>query len=124
MTINDPAPLAELTACCDRYEAALMANDLATLDALFWASPHTLRYGVGETLYGIEEIRAFRQARVGGSPPREVLRRVVTTYGDSYGNCSLEFRRIGDGGLGRQSQSWIRTEAGWRIAAAHVSLMA
>ncbi len=122
--INDPLTLAELTACCDRYEAALMANDLAVLDALFWASPHVLRYGVGETLYGIEAIRAFRRARVGGSPPRSVLRRVVTTYGDDHGSCSLEFRRDGDGALGRQSQTWILTEAGWRIAAAHVSLMA
>jgi hypothetical protein len=124
MKINDPATLAAVTAACDQYEAALMANDIQTLDALFWDSPLTLRYGAGENLYGMAEIRAFRQGRVGGSPPRKVLRREITCYGDAYATCNLEFRRAGNTQVGRQSQSWILTAGGWKITAAHVSLMA
>lgn len=124
MILNDPTPLADLTAACDAYEAALMQNDLETLDGLFWASAHTLRYGVGENLYGIEAIRDFRKGRTGGSPQRTVLRREITTFGTEMGVCNLEFRRAGSAHIGRQSQTWLRTEAGWRIVAAHVSLMA
>lgn len=121
--INIPAVVAELTPLCDAYEQALMANDLDTLDQLFWASPSTLRYGVSENLYGIEEIRAFRVGRTGGSPQRDVLRRVITTYGHDVATCNLEFVRPATGTRGRQSQTWLRTADGWRIAAAHVSLM-
>ncbi|WP_108662150.1 oxalurate catabolism protein HpxZ [Acuticoccus kandeliae] len=121
--INAPDALESLTAACDTYEAALGANDLDTLDSLFWDSPHTLRYGVGENLYGIEAIREFRRSRPGGSPPRNVLRRQITTFGD-MGVCDLEFQRIGGTKIGRQSQTWMRTADGWRIVAAHVSLMA
>jgi hypothetical protein len=121
--INIPAVVAELTPLCDAYEQALMANDLDTLDQLFWASPSTLRYGVSENLYGIEEIRAFRVGRTGGSPQRDVLRRVITTYGHDFATCNLEFVRPATGTRGRQSQTWLRTADGWRIAAAHVSLM-
>jgi hypothetical protein len=124
MELNDPAVLAEVEAACARYEAALMANDLDVLDQLFWESSHTLRYGVGENLYGIAAIREFRQARPGGSPPRTVLRHVITVYGRDYATSNLEFRRDGSSRIGRQSQTWIRTDAGWKIAAAHVSLMA
>jgi hypothetical protein len=123
MKINDPETLAAVTAACDQYEAALMANDLATLDALFWDSPMTLRYGVGENLYGTAEIQAFRRGRVGGSPPRKVLRREIACYGDAFATCNLEFRRAGSTQVGRQSQSWILTAGGWKITAAHVSLM-
>ena len=123
LKIDDPAVLAEVTAACDRYEDALMTNDLDTLDALFHPAPTTLRYGVGENLYGIEEIRAFRKGRAGGSPQRTVLRRVITTYGDDFATSNLEFQRPGAERVGRQSQTWMRTEAGWRIVAAHVSLM-
>lgn len=124
MILNDPASLSDLTAACDAYEAALMKNDLETLDALFWASAHTLRYGVGENLYGIDAIRDFRKGRTGGSPQRTVLRREITTFGTEMGTCNLEFQRAGNARIGRQSQTWLRTEAGWRIVAAHVSLMA
>ena len=119
----DPAILAELTEACDAYEAALMSNDLDTLDALFHDDPATLRYGVGENLYGIDAIRAFRKARPGGSPPRDVLRREISLLGFDVGLCNLEFRRRGGTAIGRQSQTWLRTERGWRIVAAHVSIM-
>ncbi len=124
MKVNDPDILATVTAACDRYEAALMANDLEVLDALFWDSPHTLRYGVGENLYGMEEIRAFRQSRTGGSPPRRVLRREIVSLGEAFATCNLEFRRENSARVGRQTQTWLHTEDGWKIVAAHVSLMA
>ena len=124
MIINDPATLAEVTAALARYERALMQNDLAALDGLFWSSPHTLRYGVGENLYGIDAIREFRKARPGGSPPRELRNTVITTYGADFATANAEFIRDGSTSTGRQSQTWLRTPEGWRVVAAHVSMMA
>jgi hypothetical protein len=124
MIVNDPATLAEVVAAFDRYESALASNDVAVLDGLFYDSPHTLRYGVGENLYGFAEIAAFRLARPGGSPPRRVVRRVITTYGADFATANIEFQRVGSGRIGRQSQTWVRFAVGWRIVAAHVSLMA
>lgn len=123
LTVNNPDTVREVTEASDRYEAALMANDVAQLDALFLNAPETIRYGVGENLYGYAEIAAFRKARTGGSPQREMLRRVITTYGSDMATVNLEFRREGGQRTGRQSQTWIRTPEGWRIVAAHVSLM-
>lgn len=123
LALNLPGPLGELTAACDQYETALMENDLDRLDALFWDSPLTLRYGVGENLYGIGEIRDFRKGRSGGSPQREVLRREIVTFGEEMGICNLEFRRHGGQRVGRQSQTWLKTAEGWRVVSAHVSLM-
>ena len=123
MTIDDPATLAELTALADCYEIALGTNDLATLDAMFWQSPKVVRLGVGENLYGIAEIQAFRATRTGGSPPRRVLRTEVTSFGQDFGVVNVGFQREGGGPIGRQSQSWARLPEGWRIVAAHVSLM-
>ena len=123
MTVNDPDILAEVTAAFDAYEAALMANDVETLDLLFWASPHTIRYGVGENLYGKDEILAFRNSRPGGSPQRKLTRTVITTFGKDYATANTEFVREGSSKVGRQSHAWARTEHGWRIVAAHVSLM-
>ncbi|MCK5749445.1 oxalurate catabolism protein HpxZ [Oricola sp.] len=122
-SLNLPDPLGELTAACDLYETALMENDLERLDALFLESPVTLRYGVGENLYGIEAIRDFRKGRTGGSPQRDVLRREIVTFGEDIGVCNLEFRRRGGGRIGRQSQTWMKTDEGWRVVSAHVSLM-
>jgi hypothetical protein len=122
--LNDPTVLAEITAISDLYEKALGENDIATLDALFHDGPETVRYGVGENLYGAEEIAAFRRARPGGSPPRDVLRRVITAIGSDIATVDLEFLRKGGTKIGRQSQTWIKTPAGWRVIAAHVSLMA
>ena len=124
MIINDPATLAEVSAAFHRYERALMDNDLAALDGLFWDSPLTLRYGVGENLYGMEAIRRFRLQRLGGSPPRVLQATLITTYGTDAGTANTEFLRDGSRLIGRQSQTWIRLPEGWRIVAAHVSMMA
>lgn len=121
--INKPDAVAELTKACDAYEKALMENDLDAMDALFWESPLTLRYGVGENLHGIDEIRDFRKGRSGGSPRRDVVRREIVTFGDDMGTCNLVFQRVGGDRQGRQSQTWMKTDAGWKVVSAHVSLM-
>jgi len=115
--------LAEVQAAFDAYEAALMANDLDALDALFWADARTVRYGPGQNLYGIEEIRAFRTARVGGSPQRSLMRTVITTFGRDFATANTEFQRVGAERPARQSQTWARTDAGWRVVAAHISFL-
>jgi hypothetical protein len=122
MEINLPEVLAEVTAAFERYEAALAANDTAVLDELFWDSPHTLRYGAGENLYGITAIRAFRNARPAPGA-RELLRTAITSYGRDFATANVEFRRPGVDRTGRQSQTWLRTLEGWRVVAAHVSWM-
>jgi hypothetical protein len=124
MEINLPDVLAEVAAQFARYEAALTGNDVAVLDELFWNSPHTLRYGVGENLYGHDAIARFRSARPAQGLAREVLRTVITTYGRDFATASIEFRRAGSERTGRQSQTWMRTPDGWRVVAAHVSLLA
>jgi hypothetical protein len=124
MTINDPVVLAELTAAFHAYERALMENDTEELDRLFWASPHTVRYGVGENLYGAEEIAAFRRARPGGAPPRVLTRTAITSFGQDFGTACTEYVRVGGTAIGRQTHSWARLPEGWRIVAAHVSQMA
>lgn len=123
ISIDDPAAVLELTAACDAYEAALMGNDLEAMDNLFWDSSLTLRYGVGENLYGIAAVRDFRTSRSGGSPGRDVVRREIHVFGGNVGVCNLEFRRTGATTIGRQSQTWIRTANGWKVASAHVSLI-
>ncbi|CAB3873073.1 MULTISPECIES: oxalurate catabolism protein HpxZ [Achromobacter] len=123
MDINLPDVVAEVTAALDRYETALVNNQVEVLDALFWNSPHTLRYGAGENLYGYDAIRAFRAARSPQGLARRVLRTVVTTYGQDFATANLEFQRDGSDRIGRQSQTWMRTPEGWRVVAAHVSLM-
>ena len=124
MQINLPRVLMQVREVFSRYEQALVSNDVATLDELFWDSPHTLRYGVGENLYGYDDIRAFRAARAGTGLAREVLRTHITTYGEQFATTHIEFRRIGAQRIGRQTQSWIRLPEGWRVVSAHVSLMA
>ena len=122
ITINDPAILAEVSAAFDAYEVALMTNDMEAMDALFWHSPLTVRYGAGDAQYGIDEIREFRKARAGGSPQRKVIRRSVTTFGSDFAATSIEFLREDNSAIGRQSQSWTKFPEGWRVVAAHVSL--
>ena len=121
MMIDASAPLAEVTVAFHAYERALMADDIAALDALFHAAPTTVRYGVGEVLYGIEAIRAFRKGR-GGSPQRRLGRVEITTYGDSFATTNAEFYREGSERRGRQSQSWVRFADGWKVVSAHVSI--
>ncbi|HEV7822996.1 MAG TPA: oxalurate catabolism protein HpxZ [Burkholderiales bacterium] len=120
--INLPQVVAEVAAAFERYEQALVTNDVAVLDELFWKSPLTLRYGATENLYGHDEIAAFRGARSPAGLARTLLKLVITTYGTDFATANCEFER--GGRHGRQSHSWIRTDAGWRIAAAHVSLLA
>ena len=123
MDINRPDVLAEVTAAFARYEAALVGNDVATLDELFWDSPHTLRYGAGENLYGIQAIRAYRSARPATGLARAILRMQITTFGDSFAATHVEFQRVGSERLGRQTQAWVKLPQGWRVVSAHVSLM-
>jgi Protein of unknown function (DUF3225) len=124
MEINHPETLAAVTAAFARYEKALISNDVAVLDELFWNSPHTLRYGVGENLYGFAEIQAFRAGRPVQGLQRDVLRTAITTYGRDYATANIEFQRVGGNKTGRQSQTWVRMPEGWRVVAAHVSLLA
>ncbi|MEG0003579.1 MAG: oxalurate catabolism protein HpxZ [Comamonas sp.] len=124
MQINLPEVLAEVTAAFARYERALTANDVAVLDELFWRSPHTLRYGATENLYGYDAIAGFRAARPAAGLERALLRTVITTYGQDCATANVEFRRCGSDRTGRQSQTWLRTPDGWRVVAAHVSLLA
>jgi hypothetical protein len=123
MDINLPDVVAEVTAVLARYETALVTNDVAVLDELFWNSPHTLRYGATENLYGFDAIMAFRAGRSPANLARAVLRTVITTYGRDYATANVEFQRVGDPRVGRQSQTWVRMPEGWRVVAAHVSLI-
>lgn len=123
LDINLPDVLADMTTAFYRYEQALTGNDIAVLDELFWHSEHTVRYGASENLYGIEQIRAFRAARPSAGLDRQLHNTVITTYGRDMAVASTEFRREGSEKIGRQMQTWRRTGQGWRIVAAHVSLM-
>lgn len=123
MIVNDPEALAEMEMAFAAYEQALMDNDLDALDTLFWHSPLTVRIGPGQNLYGIEAIQAFRQNRVGGSPRRELLKVVITTFGREFATANCEFQRAGAPAPGRQSQTWVRFPEGWRVVAAHISML-
>jgi hypothetical protein len=121
--INQPDVLAEVTAAFERYERALVSNDVAVLDELFWNSPHTLRYGATENLYGYDAIGAFRASRPATGLARTLGRTVITTYDADFATANTEFVRHGSPHSGRQSQTWLRTADGWRVVAAHVSLL-
>ncbi|MBK4735192.1 oxalurate catabolism protein HpxZ [Noviherbaspirillum pedocola] len=121
--INRPDVLAEVRSAFERYETALVSNDVAVLDELFWNSPHTLRYGATENLYGYDAIRAFRANRPAAGLERTIRRVVITSYGDAMATANMEFVRGGSQRIGRQSQTWMKTDAGWRVVAAHVSLL-
>lgn len=120
--VNIPHVLREVEAAFARYEEALVQNDVATLDALFWDAPLTLRYGLAEELHGHAAIAAFRGARPAAGIARDLLRTRITTFGEDHAVASTEFRRpSAPGRLGRQQQTWVRLPEGWRIVAAHVS---
>lgn len=123
LAINLPEVVAEVTAAFERYERALVGNDVDVLDELFWNSPHTLRYGATENLYGYDAICAFRAARASQGLQRELLKTVITTYGHDFATANVEFQRASATQPGRQSQTWMRTPQGWRVVAAHVSLL-
>ncbi len=124
LPLNLPEVVAEVTAAFARYEAALISNDVAVLDELFWNSPHTVRYGVTENLHGYEAIATFRAARSPLNLARTLHNTVITTYGYDFATANTEFQRLGSDRTGRQSQTWLRTPQGWRVVAAHVSLLA
>jgi hypothetical protein len=124
MEINHPETLAEVTAAFRRYEQALVTNDVAVLDELFWDSPHTIRYGAAEILHGYAEIQAFRAARPSAGLARELLRTEITTFGRDFAIANTTFRRGGPEKTGRQSQTWVRLPGlGWRVVSAHVSVI-
>jgi hypothetical protein len=123
MEIDIPEVKQEVEAAFARYEAALVGNDVAVLDELFWESPSTVRFGATENLFGAAEIAAFRAGRSPKGLRREILRTAITTYGRDFATASITFRREGSARIGRQQQSWVRFPEGWRVVAAHVSLM-
>ena len=124
MEINRQDVLAEVEAVFARYEAALVSNDVSVLDELFAAAPTTIRYGIGENLHGIEEIRAFRLARPSAGLERRLAKTVITTFGNDFATAStLFYRDVAPGKVGRQMQSWVRMADGWRVVAAHVSII-
>jgi hypothetical protein len=124
MQVDLPDVLAEVTAQFERYEKALVTNDVAVLDELFRDDPRTLRYGGGENLYGYREIMAFRAARPSVGLMRRIERTVITTYGRDMAVAStLFYRDSAPGKVGRQMQTWVRFSEGWKIVAAHVSVI-
>jgi hypothetical protein len=121
--INLPHVIAEITTVFERYEAALIANDVALLDEMFWDDPMTVRYGIAENHYGAAAIRAYRQAFVPpANMPRTLRNLVITSYGENFATTAVEFLRDGDP-LGRQTQTWVRFGEGWRVVSAHVSML-
>ena len=121
--INLPDVIAEVHAAFARYEAALTGNDVRVLDELFWNSDFTVRFGATENLYGYEAIAAFRAARPAVNLARTVTNLVISTFGSDFATANMEFARAGSGRVGRQSQTWVRMPQGWRVVAAHVSLL-
>lgn len=121
--INLPEVVAEISALFQRYEQALVGNDIEALDKLFWPSEFVLRYGSGENLYGIDAIRAFRHARDPRGLARTLRNTVITTFGRDFATTNTEFHRGDPKRCGRQSQTWVRFEDGWRVVAGHVSII-
>ncbi|BAI74440.1 hypothetical protein AZL_a09090 (plasmid) [Azospirillum sp. B510] len=122
MEVNRPEVVAAVTAAFERYEAALMTNDVATLNALFWRDPRTVRFGADGPAYGFDAIAAFRSGRDVSGLARVLESVVITSFGDRFATALCAYRRTATGRVGWQSQSWVRMAEGWRIVAAHVSL--
>ncbi|HKA74403.1 MAG TPA: oxalurate catabolism protein HpxZ [Xanthobacteraceae bacterium] len=124
MDIDLPDVVAEVTEAFARYEAALVANDVEMLDALFRDDPRTIRYGAAENLYGYAEIKAFRAARSPAGLARTLEETVITAFGRDFAVASTLFRRATTPGrIGRQTQTWVRFPEGWRVVAGHVSVI-
>jgi len=124
MDVNLPEVVAEVEAAFAAYEDALVANDVAAMDGAFWPSPDAVRYGIADRQYGADEIAAWRSAAGPLPPGRRIGPTVIVTFGRSAASVSTEFRYPGRPTVGRQSQTWIRFPEGWRIVAAHVSVVA
>ena len=124
MEINLPDVVAEVTAMFQQYEKALVNNDVEALDAMFRDDPRTIRYGATENLYGYSEIKSFRAARSPVALGRTLSKTVITTYGRDFAVAATLYERpSAPGRIGRQMQTWVRFPEGWRVVAAHVSLM-
>ncbi len=123
LEINIPEVVAEVTDAFMRYERALIANDTEILDGSFWNSGLTVRYGVRENLYGFDAIAEFRRTGPSMDLTRTLMNTVITSYGRDLATANTEFQREGSAMSGRLSQVWLRTDNGWKIAAAHVSLL-
>jgi hypothetical protein len=125
MEINLPEVHRELSELYPAYERALVENDVETLTRIFWASPYAMRFGATENLYGTDEIEAFRKARPAAGLARRVTRLEIVTFRRDFGSVTLEFERetAAKTVRGRQSQVWVRLDEGWRVVAAHVSLL-
>jgi hypothetical protein len=124
MEVDIPEVKKEVEAAFALYETALVTNDVPALEALFRDDPRTLRYGVGENLYGMHEIREFRRGRSPVGLMRKLDRTIITTYGRDFATAStLFYRDSAPGKVGRQSQTWVRFDDGWHIVAAHVSII-
>lgn len=121
MEINLPEVVAEVTEAFLRYQEAVDTNNVDVMNTLFWNSPHTVRFGPNGTLISHAAIAAFRQERPGAGPKRTLQNTVITTFGRNFAATNTESTRPGRSVVSRQSQCWIRTADGWRIAAAHVS---
>jgi len=124
MEIDLPDVVAEVRAAFERYEKALVSNDVPVLDELFRDDPRTVRYGATEILYGFDEIKAFRAARSPVALGRKLSRTVITTFGRDFAVASTLYERpSAPGKIGRQTQTWVKFPEGWRVAVGHVSLM-
>jgi len=121
--INDPDVVAEVRQTFERYEAALLRSDIAALNAFFWNSPDTVRYGIAEHAWGIDAIRTYRSGAPAVHPGRQLHGTVIATFGRDAASVSTEFRAPDTSLIGRQTQTWIRFDEGWRIVAAHVSMV-
>jgi len=121
--VNAPDALAELNAAFDSYEDALIHNKVDVLDELFWNHSLTLRFGAKENLFGAEQIKAFRASRPGVGLSREIFERHIVTFGQTMGVANITFMRSSEPRVGRQSQTWVKFEEGWRVVSAHVSWM-
>jgi hypothetical protein len=124
MEIDLPEVVAEVRQAYERYEQALVTNDIATLDSLFRKDERTIRYGIAENLYGYKQVAAFRATRSPRNLMRTLTRTVITTYGRDFAVASTLFHRDSlPGKVGRQMQTWVRFPEGWRVVAAHVSII-
>ena len=124
MEINNPEVVAEVTQAFRRYEAALTTNDIPVLEASFWDHPLVIRFALHDNGYGPDAIARARRSRDNTDLRRELEHTVITTFGRDFATAMTEFRRDGNPAIGRQSQTWVRFAAGWRVVAAHVSLLA
>ena len=124
MEIDLPEVVAEVKAAFERYERALVSNDVPVLDELFHDDPRTVRYGATEILYGYDEIRSFRAARSPVAFGRKLSRTIITTFGRDFAVASTLYERpSAPGKIGRQTQTWVKFPEGWRVVVGHVSLM-